>query len=600
MKRLLALVLLLALVGVASATSLNFQNPGDFSQTVYQGHGSSGLNPSKNISEWYETLNGRRNSFKAGLYVDGASDYKFSGRMLPYPYATTYSAATIINSNPVSMSGPMIILYGSSKNILYTYNPSTTYSPYRYEVRIVGGTAKIYRNGTNIATSGALATNPYFVAYGVGSQIGYNPAGNWGLTYWTDYVYGDTEEKLVLSLPESDGDAFIMLDDFVNDAADGLYNTTSGTQVDANNMYGYWSDGNSSIGTPLENKTIYLKHYDSGTIYWTGYTRGEYIGTFTIPIKTNVIDAGGPDGYYILVSDDGAAMSNMILKRSQGATITFDKDDYSVDDKATVAWEVQTGDYWDTSLYSYRVLIRDLYGVEKTSYAVTERVGSFEYVFSSSDDPGVYIAVITATPRSGGNALYIGTDYATLSEYGVITGYVTDHQGIGISGANVTFDQGSYTSVLTSGVDGNFTSLPFFITGTELLCNITASGYRQHYYTILPRSTKTKNINFTLPVDPMSFTGLGIDGVAMEGYLTPGTINIVNGYGNPIPFATVNVTNSTTMESYTKLATVAGYYICDVGATCDLVFDQTYEVEGSKVGYQNSSIYLKKPFGVLT
>jgi hypothetical protein len=187
-----------------------------------------------------------------------------------------------------------------------------------------------------------------------------------------------------------------------------------------------------------------------------------------------------------------------------------------------------------------------------------------------------------------------------LSEYGVVSGYVTDHLGNSIPGANVTFEQGDYNSVLVSGYDGNFTSLPFFITGTELLCNITSPGYRQHYYTIVPKTTKTKYINFTLPADPMSYTGLGIDGVVMEGYLTPGTNNIVNGYGNPIPFATIEITNATTTESYTKTTTVAGWYICDIGSTCNLVYNQTYSIKGSKLGYLNSSVYLKKPYGVLT
>jgi hypothetical protein len=596
-KRLLTLLLIVALVGIASATSLNFQNPGDISHTTYIGYGNGAI-AGKNYSGWSESLTGGNNYYTAGIYVDGISNYKFAGRALSSPFATTYSAATLVAFHSVSGAGPEIIVFDVNKNPIYSY-PIPSPATVTYEVKVVGGVVKIYKNGVLLTSSGSLGVNPSYIAYGVGNTVGYNPAGEWGYANWDNYIYGDDEEKLVLALPESDNDAFIILDDFVNDANDGLYNTTSGTQANANYMTGVWSRGNVT-GVPLENQTINLVHYDTGTIYATNYTGSAFTGTVSIDIKTLLIDAGAPDGYYALTSPGTFSTSNMILKRSTGATITFDKDDYSVDDKATVTWDVQTGDYWDTSLYSYRVFIRDLYGVEKVSYAVTERTGSFEYLFNIADDPGVYIAVITAAPRAGGNPLYIGTDYAELSQYGVISGFINDGLGTGISGANVTFEQGSYTSVVTSGYDGNFTTLPFFITGTELTCNITATGHRQHYYTILPRSTKTKYINFTLPIEPTSVTGLGIDGVAMEGYLTPGTNNIVNGYGNPIPFATVNITNTTTMESYTKIATVTGWYMCDIGASCDLVFDQTYDVEGSKVGYQNSSIYQKKPYGVLT
>jgi hypothetical protein len=587
MKRLLALLLLIALIGTTSATSLNFQNPGDIDRVINVTAYGSGLA----TITWVESTSGLNNYMRLNTTAGSTGVCMINSAAS----ATTYAAATKITAQSPTGTSIRITLFDGSKNIMQYWGPNNYQTLGVYEVKIVGGTPKYYVNG-NLANTGAvIAQNPSYVGF-----CEAQPGTTTGCG-WDNFVYGDSENKLVLALPESDNDAFIILDDFVNDANDGLYNTTSGTQANANDMTSFWSRGNSSVEpSVLENQSVTLKHYDTDTIYWTGYTGTAYSGTFTIPIKTDVIDAGAPDGYYVLTSPGTFSISNMILKRSLGATVAFDKEDYSIDDKATVTWDVQTGDYWDTSLYSYRVFIRDLYGVEKVSYAVTERTGSFEYLFNSADDPGVYIAVITATPRAGGSALYIGTDYATLSEYGVITGYVKDGTGNAISGANVTFEQGSYTSVGTSGYDGNFTTLPFFITGTELTCNITATGHRQHYYTILPRSTKTKNINFTLPIEPTPFTGLGIDGVAMEGYLTPGTINIINGYGNPIPFATVNVTNTTTMESYSKTASETGWYMCDIGASCDLVFDQTYDVEGSKVGYQNSSIYQKKPYGVLT
>lgn len=466
-----------------------------------------------------------------------------------------------------------------------------------------GGYAYIFCNGILNYTSSYLSTNPSYVGFGEtgviwsgGDQLG---------TFWDDYIYGETEPKYIFGLPESDDDRYIILDDFVNDASDGLYDTLNSAQVDANNMYSSWSGGNFSIDSPvvLNNETVQLINSDTGVSYWEGHTNASYNGTLTIPIKTNLIDVAAPDGYYCLhrVGSPQTCDSNEILKRSLGATVTFDRDDYAANDVAHMTWEVQTGDYWDTSQYTYRVSLNDIYGTEKTGITLTERTGTFDYTFTSDDDPGVYHLQLTATPNAGGNEFWLAVDYAELSEYGVVMGYVNDHLGNTIAGANVNLSQSAtYMANVTSGYDGNYTTLPFFITGTELLCDVTASGYHQHYYTILPMSTKTKNINFTLPSSSLSFTGLGIDGVAMEGFLTPGTNNIINGYGNPIPYAVINITNSTTMESYQKTASVTGWYICDVGTSCNLVFNQTYAVEGTKTGYQNSSIYLVKPQGVLT
>ncbi len=570
MKRLLLLLALMLVVSPVVATRLNFQNPTDATKVTAFGHGNTSINS----LSWSETTNGGNNNviiyYPTSGYGTGAT---FA---LKDPYATTYAAATYTDCwGTLYCNRNGVFLYDANKNIMWHSTDHWSPSQYdRFEVKVNSGYAYWFVNGVLNETSTYLGANPSFIAFG--TQI---PWEGGAYQRWDNYVYGDTEQKCIFGLPESDDDKFIILDDFVNDANDGLFNTTSNTQADATNMYSTFGCGNASIDPPLvlENQTVQLVNYDTGTVYWTGYTDGKYAGTLTVPIKTNRIDVAAPDGYYGLTIPGTLQYSNLILKRSQGATVAFDRDDYAVNDVAHVNWEVQTGDYWDTSHYTYRASLNDIYGVEKYGITLTERTGTFDYTFVSTDDPGVYHAQITATPNTGGNAFWLAVDYAELSSYVNFNGWVNNAQNqTVISGANVSMTQDGTTCNTLSAADGNYTCSGFS-TGATWYVNATAMGFRQYTFNTTPLAAKGVALNISLVPDAPTITGLAIGGVDRD-----------TTYGRPIAGATVTVRNTSAELYCYKTTSFTGWYLNDE-TDCAFQSKTPYDVWAYEIGYSNST-----------
>ena len=234
MKRpIYGIIIVCALIIPVMAISYNFQNSGDvtyFNTTSY----------APNPYTWTESTTGGNNVMHTEVY--GAI---YDVLLLKASSQTTYAAATVTNGN--GYSG--VRLYNSAGEVLYSYTDSTFGAGGRYQMIMSGSKAYIYRDGILRDTSGTLAVNPSFVGFGT--------AGYGGATAIVDvdnYVYGSP--SYVLGLPESSQDQFIILTDITNPASDGLYNTTSGTQVNANYMSGTWARGNTT--TPLTNDAIQL------------------------------------------------------------------------------------------------------------------------------------------------------------------------------------------------------------------------------------------------------------------------------------------------------------------------------------------------------
>jgi hypothetical protein len=594
MKRLLLVLVLVVCIGAVSATNLNFQNPTDNNSITHR------YTSATHTLNWVESATGGNNYV---ITKGGSTSYAFSGFTLPNSYAATYAAATFTGSTTHDgRSQPGVAFFDAAGTLTYNtgiYGDSWSDPPQRVEVKITGGTAYIYSNGILRVTKTGLTQTPSFIGFG---WNGANSGGSYGTAvnsiYWDDYVYGQTENKYVFGLPESDDNKFIILEDIVNSANDGLFNTTSNTQTDANYMYGTWARGNVSLEAEYNNESVNLINYVDQTVWHTNYTGDTATrGSVTIDIKTNVIDAGAPDGIYVLTIPGSGQYSNRIVKKSTGGTIYFDRDVYSRGETANVTYEM-TPDCWDQSTYTYHLLIIDGLTGERVYDATipsgtSYRTGTFDYTFADDDNIGVYYAaiegVVTATPTT---AHWFAADYAELSSYMSFYGYVNDGETeTPIPGANVTISQ--YANSVTyayDSPDGSYNSYGYNLrSGLNTVFNITASGYDQYYVSLITASARQKYLNFTLEKTP-TYAGIGIGGVAREGVL--GVDNAVTyGYGAPIEGATVYVYNTTENETYTTTTNSAGWYLCDNGALCYLVNARPYIVQGNKSGYNPSPTY---------
>lgn len=571
MKRLLLVISVLAmLVLPVAATNLNFQNPGDMNSILLSPWCDSGATACGVTSlSFVESTTGGNN------YYNVSGNKGAAARILvlavnPSPSVETYAAATLVGVQSSSVAS--VTLLDANRNLMWRADTGGAPGAGRYEMKIVGGTATAYANGVPYSVNNTMTINPSYI--GFGAAVGLTDANTYGR--WDDYVYGASENKYVLGLPETN--AFVVLDDVTSDGSDGLYNVTSGTQVDANYMYGTWSRGN--LSTPLTNESIQLVNYQTGAVYATNYTGTAYTGTVKINIKTSLIDANAPGGWYALTIPGTSAYSNQILKRSNGASVTWDRDTYSTGDTGTVITVVADGGYWDTTTYDYKLGVMDIYGVfHGANTTVTTQTQTITHDWAETDNPGVYYAILFATKDDGTQYIF-GLDYAELDSVFSLSGYVNDAQtGLTLSGANLNFTQGATIVDTTSGIDGNY-SATGFATGAPLVVNATATNYVQYVYSFTPLAAKSVSMNVSLVPASPTLSGLGIGGVARD---------VI--YGRPIQDAFVTVTNTTTAEEYIKTTSMTGWYLCDEGASCFLQTKTPYSVWGNKTGYANSTVY---------
>jgi hypothetical protein len=584
MKRLLALLLIAALVFPASATQQMWTNLGDDDNIVYITGGSSSPE-----SYWVRT---------AGLnnYVrtKAVSSNAFSGVRYYYPYQTTYSAITYTGGGGQYFSWVRCILYDANLNVLYTtvqMGPRLSeYTSGRWEMKMDAGVPKFYLNGALSKTGTAISQNPTYVAWGVSVVEGgaFESTAN-----FDDYVVAEPS-AMQMSLPEGNNNTIIILKDVINPASAGLAFGENGTIINSNYMTGgRWSRGNATIGADVAqpNESIEFRYLGTDQVYATNYTGTGLYGTMAWDIKTMLIDSGAPQGLYGLYRPKTGEWGDTIMFTSTGANVQWNQDEYSVGDTGTVIYYVLDGGYWDTSLYSYKVSILDSYMNFKQNTSLTASSGSVTYDWTEDDAEGVYHAWLIATNHDGYEYL-LGSDYAELVAFFANGGYVNDgYTELPIVGANVTITQGSSTvDISESGFDGNYTTDPILSTGSSVFYNVTAPGYNPYQYSYVPLASKsTYDLNVTLfPLNPLGDAG----GVAIGGVIRDIT------YGRPISGATVPVFNISRSELYTRTTNMAGGYMCGPGELCNIVPNTYYKVNASKIGYNTSTDYTVYAGGV--
>jgi len=562
MKRLLLLLALcLTLAMPVMAAPLTFQNEHDLTdvQTVsYIGTcNAAGLTRSTTAGNQY-------------MYATTA----ICGFQNAVANPFTYAAWT--DTNVVS-NGARVRLSDASNVSMYelTFSGSPT-GIVRLEVVVTGSTARIYKNGILVGTSGALATNPSYVQY-------FTNSGGIDAIVMDDFIMNTAEGKYVVGMPTTNG--YFLKKDMINPSNSGVFNYSTGALVDSNYMYTTWGRGNTTEGENI-NESMYLQNVNTGVTYETHYTGNLTAGTTQWNVASSLVATSAPYGLYRVRF--GTFDSEEIAYIANGANVDFDKSNYNQNDVATITYLIDAP-YWDTSTYTYALKVYRVNDwVVVSTTPITSTTGTVLYQFTSSDTQGTYYAVITATPNAGGDEIRMAFNWAQMTAYFAPYGYVNNESGSVISGANVSLSQGSIISNTITTASGNYTGSGF-LTGAVMTINVTATGYSQYLATLTPMVTGSKYINITLNSTSPACTGLCIGGVHRDGILT-GTL-ITSGYGRPIPGATAHAKNTTYGDYCTNVSNNAGWYIFDESNGCVLTSGRPYDVWSTALGYSNSPNY---------
>lgn len=458
----------------------------------------------------------------------------------------------------------------------------------RWELKMIGGTPTVFRDGVQYATGPIQSINPsYFeVGFQGGSRYG---AG--GSVYSDNYLIGESDHHVVGALPSN----WSILRDFINPAAIGVYawNPTTSTWVSMNSHYFYIdADTDTTDNIYTENFKIY--NYDYGFVVNTttiDSTIGEHVIEYSLPqflTSVNTVSASGiPDGHYYAAfehsTDGGISQARGdFWVISSGASIGWNQNSYAQDDAATIAYSVSAG-YWNTATYSYRVDVVDITGSVKKTQLVNTQTGNVQIsdLDATTYPQGVYYAEIIATDSSKVDHIM---NYAPMSVTGYIyfTGYVMNAEtGAVLSGANINVTQSTSSSTSTSLTGGIWNSSNNWLSGTPIVLNTTLTGYTQDLLSLTALSAKSITLNISLIPSPATTVGTSIGGIVRD-----------NVYSNLIPGASVVVRNTTSGEYQIKTTNIAGYYRAD-----NLYSGRLYDVWSSKTGYGNSTVAQKLAVG---
>ena len=499
---------MLLLVGVVVGATQDCQNPGSMSNIA--GYGTYVLSPNGGNS-----------------YVTNSGGATINAVAIPMSYAAVTNSARL-----------QINLYDSSSALMWTQAGGSAPLA-RYEMKMVGGQAILYRDGISIGTSGVLGSNPSYVSWS-----------NTGSGSLDDFVFGDSDGHYVFGMPEAN--AYVIERDFTNPSASGFY-TYSGTLINSNNMTTTFSKDNG------DNETVFLANTDTGTVYATYYTGTAYTGSIAWDLNA-LFNANAPMGRYRTYIP-GHGFSQSIFYIGSGASINFNSHTYSQGDTATITYAVSTGAYWNPTLYNYQIVIQDIYANVKSTQPLTTQTGSVSYLWKTTDDPNIYYAIIEAVDKTTGKVVWMNFDYTTINSYTTFSGVVHDGQTEAvIPGANVSISQGSISSNTITPSGGSYSATGFY-SGVATLINVTEGNYTPYRVYITPMKGGAIPLDFTIYPNPASVTGVGVGGVVRTGVLSG--INVTQGYGEPIPFAQVWFVNATTHENYYTISNSVGGYLID-------------------------------------
>lgn len=590
------LFILCLLVVPVWGLSLNFQDASDAAQTITLTNNGGGRS---SYTTWQD--GGADNRYMVSYAFTACGGYPEAYILNPTPYMMTYSAATLLyisgdyngnDMNPGQIEPPRrrpgikVRFYDVNGAEQGTYlwvwdSGSSAGSRHeRYEVKVLGGTAILYRDGVEVTRqSSPMSVNPHYIGWSAlaGGFSSYDCYGT-GNVYLDNMIWAESDYHIIGTIPSN----WSVQRDLLNQAATGVYafNPNTNLWVVKNSQYIYLD---ADKGTS-DSESLYIKNLATGAVVNTTL-QSDYRNIVTMPISNFLNMATIADGQYSIGFANSAKLEYFWVM-SNGASISYDKATYNLDDTAILSYTISPS-YYQTSTYDYSYKLVDIYGATKGS-GLIDQSGTVNVVLSDATyDPGVLYAEIIATKKSDHTESIMAFNAATLQEYMIFQGYVLDAETTApISLANISVTQAALYSNVLSGVNGNYTTTGTFLTGGALTINATKSGYKRYNYTFTPRLSKRININITLQSLNTTSVGLAVNGVAREAL-----------YGRPIENVSVSATNATTGENYYAKTNIAGYYVIDERVSAFLNPNRIYAVTGTKVGY-TSPIYQKQMIAI--
>jgi hypothetical protein len=484
------------------------------------------------------------------------------------PY--NYAAYTVFGTAVSTIENYYVHAYTSTgSEITYTTDyilgPASAKGYGRIEYVYSGGTLYLYFDDV-LFWSKASATAPYYLSV--------NPRA--GSFYLDDIILGYSDDATIIGSIPSD---WFIREDTTAPAYRGLYqlNTTDPTGIPTLKNSNYFG---LSYGRPYPDATVLTITNPSGTAV-KSYPVANMSCQCVIPI-TDLSVAGAPiqNGKWSVSLADSSTTSYFWVTTS-GAYVAWDADEYGMGDTASVYWDV-TNDYWDVHSpgehYIYTLSILDVYGTVLHSQTITTQTGTYDFDWTESDSTGVYYAeIIVRNTLAPITESILNWDETELSGYAKFQGKVYDANTTAeLDGALVSMAQLGSDHTYTTAANGTYV-LGGFLTGSEIVVNVTKSGYTRYNYSFTPLQAKTIDLDYALVPTTPTYSGVAIGGVARD-----------TTYGRLIPNASVYVWNAS--ESYVKVANPRGYYLCDNGHSCSLSY-KLYNVQGNKTGYSASDIY---------
>lgn len=561
----LILVFLICIAPVSANTRLELQDATDL-DFITTSRSSGG------VPTWTGSNNGGNKNIICIVY-GFSTDCAIRNR---YPVQMDYFAVTYSGASGF-YGFPYMWLYDNANNVMVSIQLPDS-SNTRIEMKMIGGSAYIYKNGVEDQHTVALSQNPSYV------EIGNLHTGGWGGYSHTvtmdDLIWGSDGSKYTFGMPAEN--EFYIKKDLLNPSASGFY-FANGTLISSFLFYTTYSKATG------DNETIGFENYADTVSYQTQYTGSLYSATKTWNI-TAFLERNPPYGLYqAIIRPQSPATpfvggSSLLAYISGGATVTWDREKYSANDVATISYVISPA-YFVPATYTYTGKILDIYGTEYKSEPITSATGSFTSTLDAEEyDPGYYFAEIIATPTAGGSGIVMNYDTAEIVNYLTIVGYVLDAAtGSPLTKANITITQSSLVSRLTSGYDGNYTTVgTTFYPDYALWVNTSAISFDSDNHTWRPLIAKTYNLNISMIRNyPYPTSNVTIGGIIYEmPYYTP----LANANGVAI---------NTSYGSCTATTNLAGFYRCG-----NLEVNKYYDVWGWMTGYVNSTVYSRFVTGV--
>jgi hypothetical protein len=563
---LLAMVVVLVMcTGPVAGLRENFQHYTDDGQLQYMHNNvADTISPAYNPIWVFGDNNGT-------VYINRSSEisYPLADRnhmSTGSPSIYTYAAYDLVWCNPGShyIQFDLIDTSFADFSTITSPNPSCVKDT-RVEMKIIGGTPTVFKNGVQVNTVAVVSVNPSYLGITAGElTVGRKPIGIDNL------VIGESDHHIVGALPSN----WSIQRDLLNPSATGVYAQHPVTGAWAvKDSYYFYIDADKEYLLP---ENVVIKEYMTGTVVNTTTVSGtgNRIKYSISQFLNNPTSLGTtlPDGKYTVSFESSPLIYDDFWVISSGAVMSFNKVQYATSESAYVTYTISPTYF--TSDYTYKMDMQDVYGNVIESQALTAASGTKTFSLNPTSYPaGVYYGVIRATKISDGSVSIMAYSGMETVAYILWNGYVMNAEnGSVISGAYVNVTQLGTTVQSQSLSSGAWNSSNNWIPSSQFNITTMKTGYTTDVRLLTPLGTTGINLNLSLvPLPPLNIS-TSIGGIVRD-----------NVYGNPIPNATVSGVNNTLTR--TNLTNIAGYYRVD-----NMLLPDVVNMSAAKTGYVNDTV----------